>query len=61
MRLFAYGVLNRELAKGRAAELIAPLEDTIGGKEVLLTQVSGALTALPLGLLVTSDPEGRDE
>jgi len=27
MRLFAYGVLNRELAKGRAAELIAPLDE----------------------------------
>ena len=27
MRLFAYGVLNRELAKGRAADLIAPLDE----------------------------------
>ncbi|MCD1622671.1 gamma-glutamylcyclotransferase family protein [Citromicrobium bathyomarinum] len=27
MRLFAYGVLNRELAKGRAAQLIAPLDE----------------------------------
>ena len=27
MHLFAYGVLNRELAKGRAAELIAPLDE----------------------------------
>ncbi len=27
MRLFAYGVLDRELAKGRAAELIAPLDE----------------------------------
>ena len=27
MRLFAYGVLNRALARGRAAELIAPLDE----------------------------------
>ena len=26
-RFFAYGVLNRDLAKGRAAELIAPLDE----------------------------------
>lgn len=58
---YAARPFDRKLAYRIYSELIAPLEDTIGGKEVLLTQVSGALTALPLGLLVTSDPEGRDD
>lgn len=37
-------------------ELIAPVEDVLAGKTVLLTNVSGPLTSLPLGLLVTEAP-----
>lgn len=58
---YAARPFDRTLAYTIYSELIAPLESTIGRKEVLLTQVSGALTALPLGLLVTSSPEGRDD
>ncbi len=54
------GDFDRSLAYDLYAELIGPLEATIGDKEVLLTTVSGALTALPLALLVTAPPEGDD-
>ncbi|MXP09891.1 CHAT domain-containing protein [Pseudoblastomonas halimionae] len=57
---YAAQPFDRKLAYEIYSELIAPLQDTIGGKDVLLTNVSGALTALPLGLLVTESPEGAD-
>ena len=38
------------------AGLIAPVEDVLAGKTIVLTNVSGPLTSLPLGLLVTAPP-----
>lgn len=42
-------------------ELLGPVEAVVSGKRVLLTNVSGPLTSLPLSLLVTSPPSpGQD-
>lgn len=59
MRLFVYGVLIRELAKGRAAELIAALDDG------LPATVRGSLYALQGAdegyyPILLSDPEGGE-
>ncbi len=51
---------DRKAAHALYLELIAPVEDVIGEKPVLLTHVTGALTSLPLGLLLTAPPEGSD-
>lgn len=51
---------DRKLAHELYRELIAPLEPVIGDKQVLLTNVTGALTSLPLALLVTEEPSGDD-
>ncbi len=51
---------DRKLAHEIYKELIAPVEDVLAGKQVLLTNVSGALTSLPLALLVTAPPQGAD-
>ncbi|MFL9841097.1 CHAT domain-containing protein [Sphingomonas sp. ST-64] len=53
-------VFDRKLAHEIYYELIAPVEDVLAGKQVLLTNVSGALTSLPLALLVTAAPQGAD-
>jgi len=51
---------DRKLAYELYKELIAPVEGTLKGKQVLLTNVSGPLTSLPLALLVTAPPQGSD-
>lgn len=53
-------VFDRKLAHELYRELIAPVEAVLAGKQVLLTNVSGALTSLPLALLVTAPPQGAD-
>ena len=59
MRLFVYGVLIRELAKGRAAELVASLEDGLPAR------VRGFLYALPgedggFYPILLPDPDGGE-
>ncbi|MEG3182383.1 CHAT domain-containing protein [Sphingomonas sp. LT1P40] len=51
---------DRKLAHELYKELIAPVEGVLAGKQVLLTNVTGALTSLPLALLVTAPPQGAD-
>lgn len=51
---------DRKLAHEIYRELIAPVEAVLKGKQVLLTNVSGPLTSLPLALLVTAPPQGSD-
>ncbi len=51
---------DRKLAHEIYKELIAPVEPVLQGKQVLLTNVTGALTSLPLALLVTAPPQGAD-
>lgn len=51
---------DRKLAYEIYKELIAPVEGVLKGKQVLLTNVSGPLTSLPLALLVTEAPQGSD-
>lgn len=51
---------DRKLAYEIYKELLAPSEAVLKGKQVLLTNVTGALTALPLSLLVTEAPTGND-
>ncbi len=51
---------DRKLAHELYKELIAPVESVLAGKQVLLTNVTGALTSLPLALLVTAPPQGAD-
>lgn len=51
---------DRKLAHELYKELIAPVEPVLQGKQVLLTNVTGALTSLPLALLVTAPPQGSD-
>lgn len=51
---------DRKLAHDIYKELIAPVEPVLQGKQVLLTNVTGALTSLPLALLVTAPPQGAD-
>lgn len=51
---------DRKLAHEIYKELIAPVEGVLEGKQVLLTNVSGPLTSLPLALLVTAPPQGSD-
>lgn len=51
---------NRALAHEIYKELIAPVESVLQGKEVVLTNVTGALTSLPLSMLVTTPPQGSD-
>ncbi|WP_439571576.1 CHAT domain-containing protein [Sphingomonas sp.] len=51
---------DRKLAHEIYKELIAPVEGVLKGKQVLLTNVSGPLTSLPLALLVTAPPQGSD-
>ncbi|WP_186456983.1 CHAT domain-containing protein [Sphingomonas suaedae] len=53
-------MFDRKLAHEIYKQLIAPVEDVLAGKQVLLTNVSGALTSLPLALLVTAPPQGAD-
>ena len=40
-------------------QILAPIEDTIGGKPRLSFVLNGALTSLPPQLLVTRDPTGK--
>lgn len=51
---------DRKLAHELYKELLAPVEGVLKGKQVLLTNVSGPLTSLPLALLVTEAPQGSD-
>lgn len=51
---------DRKLAHEIYKELIAPVEGVLKDKQVLLTNVSGPLTSLPLALLVTAPPQGSD-
>ncbi len=51
---------DRKLAHELYKELIAPVEGVLKGKQVLLTNVSGPLTSLPLALLLTEAPQGSD-
>jgi CHAT domain-containing protein len=51
---------DRKLAHELYRELLAPVEGVLKGKQVLLTNVSGPLTSLPLALLVTAPPQGAD-
>ncbi|MBA4760950.1 CHAT domain-containing protein [Sphingomonas sp.] len=51
---------DRKLAHEIYKELIAPVEGVLKGKQVLLTNVSGPLTSLPLALLLTATPQGSD-
>jgi CHAT domain-containing protein len=51
---------DRKLAFEIYKELLAPVEGVLKGKQVLLTNVSGPLTSLPLALLVTAPPQGSD-
>lgn len=51
---------DRKLAYEIYKELIAPVEGVLKGKQVLLTNVSGPLTSLPLALLLTEAPQGSD-
>lgn len=53
-------VFDRKLSYEIYKELIAPVEGVLAGKQVLLTNVTGPLTSLPLALLVTAPPEGAD-
>jgi CHAT domain-containing protein len=53
-------VFDRKLAHEIYKELIAPVEPVLQGKQVVLTNVTGALTSLPLALLVTAPPQGSD-
>lgn len=51
---------DRKLAHEMYQALIAPVESLLTGKKVLLTNVTGPLTGLPLALLVTEAPKGED-
>jgi CHAT domain-containing protein len=51
---------DRKLAYEIYKELLAPVEPVLQGKQVVLTNVTGALTSLPLALLVTAPPQGSD-
>lgn len=42
------------------SELVLPVEETFKDKTTLITVTTGALTALPLSVLVTAPPQGSD-
>jgi CHAT domain-containing protein len=52
---------NRKLAYELYQQLLEPLDRVIKGKRVLMTVPGGSLGALPLQLLVTDPPTGRDD
>lgn len=52
---------DRELAFDLYNKLIKPVENVFSGKRVLMTATSGPLGALPLQVLVTDKPIGRDD
>jgi CHAT domain-containing protein len=51
---------DRQLAHRLYRGLIAPANEIIGGKRVLMTISSGSLATLPLNVLVTETPRGAD-
>ncbi len=51
---------DRKLAHEMYLAMIAPVQSVLNGKKVLLTNVTGPLTGLPLALLVTEPPQGED-
>ncbi|MBX3594695.1 CHAT domain-containing protein [Sphingomonas sp.] len=53
-------VFDRKVAYEIYKELLAPSEAVLAGKKVLLTNVTGPLTSLPLSLLLTAPPQGSD-
>jgi CHAT domain-containing protein len=52
---------DRDMAFALYQELIAPIRAKLAGKRHLLVAASGSLSSLPLGLLVTRPPTGRDD
>lgn len=51
---------DRKLAHSLYQSLLGPFDTMLAGKKVLLTNVSGPLSSLPLSLLVTAAPTGAD-
>ncbi|PZQ20625.1 MAG: hypothetical protein DI569_14895 [Sphingopyxis macrogoltabida] len=51
---------DRATAWGLYDQLVRPLEDVLAGKRHLFTASGGALSSLPLGILVTAPPQGVD-
>lgn len=52
---------DRDTAHRLYSELIAPLSDAFDGKRHLFYAGGGSLGSLPLGILVTDTPTGRDD
>ncbi|NBB50561.1 CHAT domain-containing protein [Rhizobium sp. CRIBSB] len=51
---------DRSTAHRLYTELVQPVEGVFQGKSTVITVVTGALTTLPLAVLVTEPPEGAD-
>lgn len=54
-----YG-FHRRTAHSLYREIIAPMEALLAGKRHVFIATGGALTSLPLGILVTEEPQGSD-
>lgn len=52
---------DRDTAYTLYSELLMPLESAFAGKRHLFVAAGGSLGSLPLGILVTGQPEGRDD
>ncbi|KEO88914.1 hypothetical protein EH31_15920 [Erythrobacter longus] len=52
---------DRDTAFLLYSELIAPSEAQLDGKEHLFISAAGSLSSLPFSLLVTEEPQGRDD
>jgi CHAT domain-containing protein len=51
---------DRTTAHRLYTELVQPVESAFAGKSTLISVVTGALTALPLSVLTTAEPNGSD-
>ena len=51
---------DRKTAFSLYQELVAPVAKTLAGQAKLYVVATGSLSALPLGILVTQQPQGRD-
>ncbi|GAB5486918.1 MAG: CHAT domain-containing protein [Parasphingorhabdus sp.] len=54
-------LFDRETAYSLYQKLIAPIEAELEGKSHLFVAATGALTSLPLSMLVTTSPNGADD
>lgn len=52
---------DRSVSHRLYSEIVKPVEPVFAGKSTLITVVTGALTTLPLAVLSTNAPTGRDD